>query len=133
MRRTISLAFIIITAYAITYFRLNTNENIKLSVGDSLISTLGLYKATLLQNQCTLSIETFNGNNGYNKVGNYTSSNYTGNCNYLNVSEGRVVTDNNFTWMYVGDSFNLSTILTIDDWGVIRLIGTYRLPDFQHQ
>lgn len=27
--------------------------------------------------------------------------------------------------MYVGDSFNESTIFTIDDLGVLRLIGTY--------
>jgi hypothetical protein len=28
--------------------------------------------------------------------------------------------------MYVGDSFNESTIFTIDDLGVMRLIGTYK-------
>ncbi len=87
---------------------------------------MGLFKATLLQNQCTLSIETFNGNNAYNKVGNYTSGNYTGSCNFLTVANGRIVTDNNFTYMTAGsNSYNQSTILTIDDIGVIRLIGTY--------
>lgn len=35
--------------------------------------------------------------------------------------------------MEVGTSFNISTIFTIDDWGVIRLIGTYQLPDFRNQ
>ena len=35
--------------------------------------------------------------------------------------------------MSVGFSFNISTILTIDDWGVLRLIGTYQLPDFRNQ
>jgi len=35
--------------------------------------------------------------------------------------------------MYVGPSFNKSTIFTIDDWGVMRLIATYRLPDFVNQ
>ena len=43
------------------------------------------------------------------------------------------MTDNAFTYMYVGPAYNLSTILTIDDWGVIRLIGTYQLPDFRNQ
>lgn len=35
--------------------------------------------------------------------------------------------------MYVGSGYNLSTILTIDDWGVIRLIGTYQLPNYVDQ
>ena len=35
--------------------------------------------------------------------------------------------------MYVGVGYNISTILTIDDVGVIRLIGTYMLPDYQNQ
>lgn len=35
--------------------------------------------------------------------------------------------------MYVGPSYNLTTILTIDDLGIIRLIGTYQLPDYVHQ
>jgi hypothetical protein len=56
MRVLLSLAFLIITVSSATYFRLNTNEQIRLNVGDSLISTMGLFKATLLQNQCTLSI-----------------------------------------------------------------------------
>ena len=94
---------------------------------------MGLFKATLLQNQCLLSIENFNGNNGYTKIGNYSSPDFTGNCNSLVISEGRVATDNNSTYMSVGTSFNISTILTIDDWGVIRLIGTYQLPDFRNQ
>jgi hypothetical protein len=80
-----------------------------------------------------LSISTFNGNNGYTKIGNYTSSNFTGNCNYLTITDGQVVTDNNSTYMYVGPSYNLTTVLTIDDLGIIRLIGTYQLPDYQHQ
>ena len=44
-----------------------------------------------------------------------------------------MATDNNFNYLTVGTSFNISTILTIDDWGVIRLIGTYQLPDFRNQ
>ena len=44
-----------------------------------------------------------------------------------------MVTDNNFTYMDLGDTFNYSTILTIDDNGIIRLIGTYKEADLQHQ
>ena len=56
MRVLLFLALLITVTLSATYFRLNTNENIRLNVGDSLISTLGLFKATLLQNQCTLSV-----------------------------------------------------------------------------
>lgn len=56
MGRLLSLAFLILVVYAATYMRLSTNEQVRLSIGDSLISTLGLFKATLLQSQCTLSI-----------------------------------------------------------------------------
>lgn len=133
MRKALSLAFLIIIASSLTHFRLNTNEVTRLNVGDSLISTMGLFKATLLNNQCVLSIENFNGNNAYTKLGNYSSPDYNGNCNALVISEGRVATDGGQTYLSVGVSFNISTILTIDDWGVIRLIGTYQLPDFRNQ
>lgn len=130
MRRLLSLTCLIATVVAATYFRLNTNENTRLNVGDALISTMGLFKATLLQSRCTLSIETFNGNNAYDKVGNYTSGNYSGNCNFLNITKGKVVTDNNFTYMEAGtNDYLISTILTLDDLGVIRLIGTYYPPE----
>jgi hypothetical protein len=56
MRRLLSLTLLILTVTAVTYFRLNTNEDVRLNIGDSLISTMGLFKATLLQSQCTLSI-----------------------------------------------------------------------------
>ena len=133
MLKPLSLSLLIITTLATIHFRLNTNEVTRLNVGDSLISTLGLFKATLLQTECVLSIETFNGNNGYNKVGNYTPDTSPGNCNYLDIIQGTVVTDNNATYMTVGNNFNLSTIMTIDDLGIIRLIGTYQLPDFKNQ
>ena len=49
------------------------------------------------------------------------------------IEQGRLTTDNNFTYLQVGSSFNISTLFTIDDWGVIRLVGTYQLPDFRNQ
>lgn len=56
MNSHLFLVFFVLGAYSLTYFRLNTNENTQLKVGDTLISTLGLFKATLLQSQCVLSI-----------------------------------------------------------------------------
>ncbi len=84
MKSYLFLVFLLLSTYCETYFRLNTNENPKLNVGDSLTSTLGLFRATLLQSKCMLSIEYFN-NTAYNRVGNYTSPNVTTNCNSLTV------------------------------------------------
>lgn len=57
MQKHLFLALVLITTHAAVYFRLSTTENIvKLNAGDTITSTLGLFKATLLQNQCLLSI-----------------------------------------------------------------------------
>ena len=56
MKGLLFLVFIILSTHSVTYFRLNTNENTQLSVGDILTSTLGLFRASLLQNRCMLSI-----------------------------------------------------------------------------
>jgi hypothetical protein len=56
MRQALSLALLIITVSGVTLFRLNTQETVRLSVGDSLISTMGQFKVTLLQTQCMLSV-----------------------------------------------------------------------------
>lgn len=66
-------------------------------------------------------------------MGNYLSTNVTGNCKSLTIQNGQIVTESNFTYMYVGTGYNISTILTIDDVGIIRLIGTYMLSDYQNQ
>jgi hypothetical protein len=126
MKEAVLMTLLLIITSQVTLFRLNTNENTKLNVGDALVSTLGYFKATLLQTGCTLSISMIK-NSAYVNVGNYTSQNVTGNCKSLTISDGVVVTESNTTYMYVGGiGYNLSTILTIDDWGVIRLIGTYQ-------
>lgn len=56
MKRALFFTALLLTTLQVTLFRLNTNEVKKLNVGDSLISTLGYFKATLLQNKCVLSI-----------------------------------------------------------------------------
>jgi len=48
--------FLIQFAIQTTNFRLNTNEVITMKSGDTLISTLGYFKATLISNNCTLEI-----------------------------------------------------------------------------
>lgn len=132
MKTAFSLSLLLIITLQATHFRLNTNEVKSLSTGDSLISTLGYFKATLAQSGCTLQISMLKGSS-YKNVGNYSSPNVTGNCKQLVIADGSVVTESNTSYMSVGSGYNLSTILTIDDCGVIRLIGTYQDPDFVHQ
>jgi len=57
--------------------------------------------------------------------GTYKPNNITADCAYLKIQEGNMVTDTGIQYLYVGPSFNTSTIFTIDDNGVMRLIGTY--------
>lgn len=76
----ISVLLIQLTITAIN-FRLSTNEVNKLNPGDSLISTLGYFQATLVQNKCIFSISSFSDTTKtYIKVGNYSSPNVTDNC-----------------------------------------------------
>jgi len=73
MKSFVFLLLLLAIVTSTTLFRINTNEVAKLNLGDTLISTLGYFKATLLQTNCVLSIESLTVNNTYVKVGNYTS------------------------------------------------------------
>ena len=62
----------------------------------------------------------------YLTKGNYSSDIYSGNCEYLQVEEGKVTTDSGMDYIRVNSSSsNYSTIMTIDDEGVIRVIATH--------
>jgi hypothetical protein len=87
MSKIVLLSLLIILALQSTQFRLSTNEVSKLNVGDSLISTLGYFKATLQQNGCTLAISYFK-NGSYANAGNYTSQGVSGNCKSLTIIDG---------------------------------------------
>ena len=56
MNILILLGLLLIITTQADLFRLSTTETPTLKVGDSLISTLGLFKATLMNNKCQLSI-----------------------------------------------------------------------------
>jgi len=102
-----------------------------LKAGDSLISTLGHFKATLQQSGCKLGINKFNNNtNAYENIGNYTSSLFTGDCNELVIQDGAIVTDSGKQYLATQNiAYNYSTTFTIDDQGVMRLISTYTMQN----
>ena len=67
-----------------------------------------------------------NRSNGYDYKGDYHSTTFSGDCNNLQIKEGRIETDNGSSYLTVTNiDYNYSTIFTIDDEGVMRLIGTF--------
>ncbi len=87
MKKIVLLSLLIMLSLQATQFRLNTNEVSKMNVGDSIISTLGYFKATLQQTRCTLAISQFK-SGSYVNVGNYTSQDVSGNCRSLTIIDG---------------------------------------------
>jgi hypothetical protein len=114
-----------------TYLRLSTTGTRTLNVGDSLISTLGLFKATLQTNGCTIAVYRFNTvSNVYLLMGNYSSTMYSGNCNYLTIQNSMLLDNSGRPYLTTPiTSYNYSTIFNIDDEGVMRLISSYMLPN----
>lgn len=92
-----SLLLITIAFSSAINFRLNTNEVTRLNIGESLISTLGFFKGTLTSANCSLTIYSFSTDtDSYTKTGSYSSPNVQSpTCRYLEVQEGKVVTDSN--------------------------------------
>lgn len=126
--------FLLSFAYSLVQVRLTTNgtEAAKyLNAGDSIISTLGYFKATLQKSGCALTVYKFNtANNTYQNLGNYQSSLYSGDCNQLSIQGGMLVTDGGKTYLTAPNiAYNYSTIFTIDDQGVMRLISTYMMQN----
>jgi hypothetical protein len=122
--------FLISVSYCLVQLRLSTNgtdASKSLNANDSIISTLGNFKATLQQSGCSIAVFKFNNvTNNYESQGNYKSSLYTGDCSALTIQGGQLVTDNNKQYLLAPNlAYNYSTTFTIDDQGVIRLISTY--------
>lgn len=91
--------FLICVSYCLVQLRLSTNGtevSKSLKANDSIISTLGNFKATLQQSGCSIVVYKFNNvTNSYESQGNYKSSIYTENCSALLIQGGKLVTDSN--------------------------------------
>jgi hypothetical protein len=130
MKRVFCRILLIVGVVSLTQLRLSTNgttESQVMNNGDSIISTLGNFKATLEKSGCRLAIYGFNNiSNNYQFVGRYNSSLYAGDCNRLSIDGGRLVTDSGQQYLTAYNvAYNYSTVFTIDDEGVLRLISTY--------
>lgn len=105
----------------------------KLTTSDQVISTLGKYQFQLVQTGCKLKIFQFNDvNYTYNEIDTYNPS--LPDCTSLNTSKGNVLTNTGKVFANLSSNDYASSSLTIDDNGVIRLIGIknntsqYQLP-----
>lgn len=127
MKNFFCTIFLITIAQALQKFRLSSLDSFQLTPNNTIVSTLGNFRCGLRKTGCKLAVDIFdNATSKYTSKGNYSSTLYTGDCEYLNITDGKIVTDTGATYLNVtGISFNYSTTFTIDDEGVMRLIGTY--------
>jgi hypothetical protein len=81
----VSILLLIIT-HSATHLRLSTLETTTLNVGDTLISTLGYFQATLQKTNCSLQVSMFNETNfTYVVKGTYKPANISSDCASLQV------------------------------------------------
>ena len=108
---------LLISVECSTYHRLDSNGQKTLSAEDSLTSTFGLFRLTLKEADCKLSVQKFDSSERkYKIMGNYQSPSFSGSCKNLTISNGTILTNTNLTYMTVSNAnSNFSTLLTIDD------------------
>ena len=123
--------FLVVVGHCVTNFRLDTTGTSRLNVGDSIISTLGHFRATLTKANCSLQVLSFSQTQkNYESKGKLTISNRVNECEYMEIIDGMLRTNDNITLAQVlAVSYNHSTVFTIDDQGVFRLISTYVKPN----
>lgn len=125
MLRALFFCFCLILTLQIDYLRLQTFGQTRLDVGNSLVSTAGIFRMTLQNMNCGLNIERWT-DSGYVFVGTFTSSLAMSNCNSISIDSGsgKIFTDTSMLYAKVesgGIACNVTSFL-IDDIGVIRLI-----------
>lgn len=99
----------------------NYGQN-RILVGDTLISTEGIFKATLQQSGCSFKVEVFE-NEQYTQLGVYSPGPTITTCNSLSILGASAIlyTDTNQVFLSPGVvTCNISNFL-IDDNGVFRL------------
>lgn len=105
MKQLFCELFLVSIVFSLTTHRISKGYQTEISTlnsGDSIISTLGLVKATLVSSSCGLSIDVFNNStNKYDNKGVYTSSLYSGNCSSLTIKEGRLETNSGRQYLAV--------------------------------
>lgn len=107
---------------ATIYTKLSNYGQGQLLPGDSLISTEGMFIATLQQTGCAMQVQRFV-NNAYQVVGNYTPGSGIVSCNSLliNGSYSYLYTNIGQIYLALNQLCNISNFL-IDDNGVFHLI-----------
>ena len=86
MKKLFCELFLVSIVFSLTTHRISKGYQTEISTlnsGDSILSTLGLFKATLVSSSCGLSIDVFNNStNKYDNKGVYTYDVAISNSNY---------------------------------------------------
>jgi hypothetical protein len=116
------LLFAIITTGEGRIFQ-RLEQGVRLSKGDELISTLGLFKLAMNDLDCSLNLYKFDQIASlYQSTNQKFTLNVTGSCGYFQVLERSLIT-NTSTFLQLSAS-NLSKVyLIIDDTATLRFIG----------
>ena len=126
MRKVIWILLVVLATSAVVK-RVDDRETAKLTMNDTVLSTLGMFRMKLKPNNCSLLIEKFNPQtNAYQYYSDCVSKHSpSGPCKYLTVENGKLLTDNGSVYSNLASNNYLETALTLDDTGVIRLQGVY--------
>jgi hypothetical protein len=120
---------LVVIVQAVECAKLNgflSRELSAMNINDTIVSTLGHFKATLINPKCRLQIEEFL-EGIYTTMGYYDSPNSQGqDCRFLsfNLSVGSLVTSEQYQFAFVKGPCE-SMLFTIDDTGLVRLTCVY--------
>ena len=122
MKKIIWLVLILAIQAAVV-MRIDDKYNSRLTPNDTILSTMGLYRMVLEPKNCSLRMEKFDSKLlKYSPYMNCYSVSYPGgSCNYLEVQNGRIVTDSGAIYADLKSSSFAETAMIIDNTGVVQL------------
>ena len=125
MKKIIWLLLILVIHSTVVVKRLSDKETSKLTINDTILSTLGMHRLTLRSNNCSLRIDRFDYSaNSYKFYYNCVSTHYLGgSCEYLTIRNGTLFTDKGNVYSTLLNATYLQSALTLDDMGNVRLQG----------
>lgn len=100
MKKIIWLLLILVIHSTVVVKRLSDKETSKLTINDTILSTLGMYRLNLKSNNCSLQIDQFDYSaNSYAYYYDCVSTHYMGgSCEYLTIRNGTLYTDKGYVY-----------------------------------
>lgn len=121
-KTTLCLCLLICLTHTLLYHSLQSE--IQLKEGDEVLSTLGMFKISLISNDCSLNFYQFKeSSQAYEPMNNKYSGNYQGSCQWLTIQNHQVITDTGRSFLALPVDNYTRTYLIVDDTNTLRLIG----------